>query len=111
MSDPYKAISYLLDKIESELRYLNLWQFEMLPDSALESTQPFAVDKLAFPQWLQFIFLPRMCELIEQENVLPASCSIAPMAEHYFASLNLRAAPTALIEQLQKVDLLLSPRA
>lgn len=42
------------------------------------------VATLDFPQWLQFIFLPRMQALIEYAARLPTACAIAPYAEEYF---------------------------
>lgn len=100
------AIAGLLIDIENELRYLQLWDDEMISDEALMSEQPFAVDTMTFPQWLQFIFLPRMYFMIEQKMQLPLNCGIAPMAEQYFSVLRLPSAP--LIDHLQKIDALLT---
>lgn len=106
MNNIYIAISELLIDIEKELRYLQLWDDEMISDEALMSDQPFAIDTMTFPQWLQFIFLPRMYFIIEQQMQLPSNCGITPMAEQYFSVLNLPSAP--LIDHLQKVDALLT---
>lgn len=106
MSQRYISIVETLINIEKELRELRLWEAEMISAAALMSAQPFAVDTMSFPQWLQFIFLPRMHALIEQQAPLPCSCSIAPMAEHYFSAMGL---PTvALLNHLKNIDALLS---
>ena len=94
--------------IEKELLYLQLWDAEMISAEALASEQPFAIDTMSFPQWLQFIFLPRMYVILEQQMQLPSNCGIAPMAEQYFSVLNLPSSP--LIAQLQKIDELLTAR-
>jgi uncharacterized protein YqcC (DUF446 family) len=78
-----QAASLLID-IEAELRRLDCWDAQPPPTRALASTQPFAVDTLTLPQWLQFIFLPRMYALIAAHGPLPGRCGIAPMAEEYF---------------------------
>lgn len=96
------VIAEVLIDIEAELRHLQLWDDEMISEEALASEQPFAVDTMTFPQWLQFIFLPRMYFMLEQQLQLPGSCGIAPMAELYFANLNLRSA--SLIANLRKID-------
>lgn len=96
--------SVLID-IESELRQLSLWEQEPPSAEAMASTQPFAIDTLSFPQWLQFIFLPTMYQLIESNAQLPGQCGIAPMAEEYFRGGALPVA--ALIETLERVDELL----
>lgn len=105
MTQHYQVAAVLMD-IEAALRNMGLWQAEAPPTEALRSEQPFAVDTLAFEQWLQFLFLPRMAFLLEQRQPLPQVCGIAPMAEE---ALQGRALPIAeLIEALQQIDALLS---
>lgn len=77
----HSEVATLLLEIEKALRALGLWESQPPSPQALASTQPFAVDTLAFHQWLQFIFLPRMSALVESGATLPSNCSIAPMAE------------------------------
>lgn len=102
MNNRHLAVAEILMDIEKELRELRLWELQPPPPEAFASQQPFAVDTLSFPQWLQFIFLPRMYLLIEQQLPLPANCAIAPMAEQYFSALNLHSSP--LVAHLQRVD-------
>jgi uncharacterized protein YqcC (DUF446 family) len=80
-------VTSLLIDIEAGLRQLNLWQQQPPAQAALQSRQPFCIDTLNFPQWLQFIFLPRMYGLIEAERLLPDKCQIGPMADEYFKPL------------------------
>jgi uncharacterized protein YqcC (DUF446 family) len=99
-------IAELLIDIEAELRQLGLW--DRLPPSpeALASDQPFSIDTLTLPQWLQFIFLPTIYRLLDEEQPLPGRCGIAPMAEEYFRGLGM--ASGALERALLQVDELLS---
>lgn len=106
MTNIHIAVAEVLIDIEKELRELRLWDSEMISEEALASDQPFAVDTMTFPQWLQFIFLPRMYFIIEQQLQLPGNCGISPMAEEYFSVLNLPSLP--LIVHLQKIDALLT---
>lgn len=78
------AIANLLIDIEYELRNMQLWEDEPPSAEALASPEPFCVDTLEFPQWLQWVFLPRMHRLVENQEPLPGKCEIAPMAEEYF---------------------------
>lgn len=93
-------------RIEAELRALDLWSRTEPPEHALQSTQPFAVDTLLFTEWLQFVFLPRMKDLIEADRPLPSTSGIAPMAEEHFRGLDLSG--DALIRELMLIDRLLS---
>jgi uncharacterized protein YqcC (DUF446 family) len=106
MNELYITAAEILIDIEKELRELQLWDAEMISEEALLSEQPFAVDTMTFPQWLQFIFLPRLYFMIEQKMQLPGNCGIAPMAEQYFSVLSLNSSP--LITHLQKIDELLT---
>lgn len=101
----YRHAEALLD-IEAALRQLGLWDSVAPPVEALRSEQPFAVDTLRFEQWLQFIFIPRIRFLIENDHVLPGQCSIAPMAEESFRGRRLPIAD--LLAALERIDTLLS---
>ena len=67
--------------IERELHVLGWWSEQMPPTDHLSSQQPFCVDTLAFEQWLQWIFLPRMKDIIEQGEQLPRVSGVREMGE------------------------------
>lgn len=67
--------------IEGELRQLGWWTPTSPSAQALASQQPFAVDSMAFEQWLQWLFLPRMQQILACGGQLPSTCGIQPMAE------------------------------
>lgn len=99
-------VAELLIDIEAGLRQLGLWERQSPPAEALASTEPFCIDTLTLPQWLQFIFLPTLYRLLEEDERLPGRCGIAPMAEEYFRGTGL---PGAGLEQtLRRMDEVLS---
>jgi uncharacterized protein YqcC (DUF446 family) len=106
MTTKHITVAEILLDIEKELRDLRLWESESPSADALASTQPFAIDRLNFPQWLQFIFIPRLYIMIEQRMPLPNVSGVKPMAEEYFQVLNLNSA--VLIAHLERIDNLLS---
>ncbi len=77
---PQRIVDVLLE-LEAEMRALDWWEEEKPPANALASQQPFSVDQLAFEQWLQWIFLPRMKDIIETGQSLPAQSGIFAYAE------------------------------
>lgn len=99
-------LSELLKALEAELRSQGRWDVEPPADAALRSTQPFAVDTLSFDQWLQWILIPRLHELLVLQMPLPASCAIAPMAEEVYEQGDSGAARIILI--ITDIDLLLT---
>lgn len=100
------AVAELLIDIEAQLRQLGLWEREPPSPQALASDQPFSVDTLTLPQWLQFIFLPTLYRLLAEGQSLPGRCGIAPMAQEYFRGLALASA--TLEQTLMKMDRILS---
>lgn len=76
---------FRLDEIANTLHEVGL-NSERPSDSALASTAPFCFDTLEFHAWLEWVFLPRMRQTIEQKLNLAAPCSISPLAEYQFAT-------------------------
>lgn len=94
--------------IEAELRKLDLWQSSPPPATALASCEPFCIDTLDFTQWIQFILLPRLKEMVETGTELPANSGIAPMAEQALGGME---GVDPLIERLWELDRLLTEGA
>lgn len=90
--------------IERELRVAGLWADVAPSAQALASSAPFCVDTLPFEQWLQWVLLPRMKQIVEQEWPLPTVSGLGPMAEVAYAGRPL----AGLIEALERFDQLLS---
>lgn len=93
-------------QIEIELRQLDVWESVSPPEAAFKSTEPFCLDTMSFPQWLQFVFLQKMKVLVESGQPLPAVSGIAPMAEEYFRGQQLSG--QGLVQALEEMDRLLS---
>ena len=106
----YADLADLLSALCAGLQDMGLWQEQSPSAEALASTEPFAVDQLAFNQWLQFIFVPRFNHLVASQSPLPDSCSIAPMAEEFFkGQKNLDAQKSAaLLVHLAALDRLVT---
>lgn len=106
INDLHTEAGILLMDLECVLRNMQLWSTVSPPDHALASTAPFCVDTLDLHQWLQFIFLPRMHQLVESGQPLPSACAIAPLAEEVYKTRLETMAP--LLHVLRRLDGLLS---
>jgi uncharacterized protein YqcC (DUF446 family) len=102
----HTKVAELLIDIEGELRKLRQWGRIPPSDQALSSDQPFCVDTLTLPQWLQYIFLPALYKILQDKQELPGRCGVAPMAQEYFKGSQL--STEALVETLAQLDSLLS---
>ena len=108
MDERLPRIAEQLLLIEREMRAQELWDEAAPSTEALASTEPFAVDTLEFEQWLQWIFLPRMKMILEQDLPLPSASGIQEMAEMVFAQRNLGGKDRQLQVLLKEFDLLIS---
>ena len=102
----HTEVAELLIDIEGELRKLGQWARIPPSETALSSTQPFCIDTLTLPQWLQYIFIPALYTTLEEQQDLPGRCGVAPLAQEYFRGSDLNA--DALVEVLVQLDRLLT---
>jgi uncharacterized protein YqcC (DUF446 family) len=108
-AEAYQQLAGLLENVDQQLRLMGLWQQQSPTPQALASTEPFAVDQLSFNQWLQFIFLPRLQQMIAAGLPLPDNCSVAPMAEEFFKQQTAdKEQSAAMIKYLAAIDQLIS---
>ncbi len=77
-------IRQALKRIEQELRDLAWWEEHSPSLDALASSQPFCCDTLSFTQWLQWVLIPKLGQLVEQGDALPTFSAIAQMSEVVF---------------------------
>jgi uncharacterized protein YqcC (DUF446 family) len=90
----------LIEQLEAELRYANLWQ-ESPPDNALLNSQvPFSADMIEPHQWLQWIFIVKIRAAIKQ-GVIPRGFAIEP----YFSEVwKLHSQYHPMLKTLSKID-------
>jgi uncharacterized protein YqcC (DUF446 family) len=73
--DPYVHANNLCIAIQEELKRLNRWSAP-LPDEAFHAMGAFGSNTMAFEQWIQFILIPRLQEIIESKASFPSSSSL-----------------------------------
>src|SRR3954454_7281341 len=78
--DVYDRIAAKADEIEGELRRLGYWQPDPLPAGAMRFKEPFAADTMTFRQWLQFVFLPKVRDLVRRRQELPDASTVGSHA-------------------------------
>lgn len=107
MADDYQELSLHLQRLEHELRQLGWWS-DIAPDAdALHSSAPFCHDSMAFDQWLQWVFIPGIRDILQKKKPLPDNCAIAPMAEIAWAKAP-STAVAGLTQLLFEIDALVS---
>ena len=101
MPRSYKEVEILVVKLEHSLREARLWSSNCLSEEALRSKLPFALDAISFEQWLQFVFIPKMTEIVNTRNPLPSNLELLPMAEQ---SLSVANNLSEVIEVIRQID-------
>lgn len=80
----YEIVAGKIEEIEQELKRMGAWQEEPLPPEAYRFRQPYAMDTMAFEQWLQFVLIPRVRQIIETRGELPPESGLATHAVREF---------------------------
>jgi len=99
--DRYQAAAAFADRIEQELRAVNAWTSEPPPDSAFESETAFFADTMTFYQWLQFVLLQRVREIVAERGHFPRESSVGAYAVREFDGSD---RDGALIQALSEFD-------
>ena len=80
MAASYHGAGEYADRIEQELRRLNVWQPEPPPPEAFQSHRAFFGDTMSFYQWLQFVLLPRVRNVIATQGSFPGNSQVGAYA-------------------------------
>ncbi|MWJ29341.1 YqcC family protein [Halomonas sediminis] len=105
----YQQLEIALQRLETALEEAGLWRMTPPEASAFTSKQPFCVDTMTLPQWLRFVFIPRLGALAEAQGSLPARCEVAPALETYLQQANVPATErVAILRTVEEVDRLVT---
>ena len=85
------------------MRRIGMWQEVPLPDEAYDFSRAFGADTMTYAQWLQFVFVPRVRELIDSEGDFPSSSSVGTQAVREFDGF---AEGDVLVQLLSEFDAL-----
>ncbi len=83
-SNIHAQVARKIAEIEAEMKVIGYWQTEPLPDQAYDFRQAFAMDTMAFSQWLQFVLIPRVADIVERQGDLPAESIVGAQAVREF---------------------------
>jgi uncharacterized protein YqcC (DUF446 family) len=72
----YKAALIKANEIELVLKRLNRWRNEPLSKEKLEDMGAFGSNTMTFEEWLQYILIPRIKEIVEEKGEFPGSSMI-----------------------------------
>jgi uncharacterized protein YqcC (DUF446 family) len=82
--DLYALAQKKATEIEIELKRLSLWSENLLPPDCFENMGAFGSNTMRFEQWLQFVLLPRINQIIQDHEQFPSNSQVAVYAIRYF---------------------------
>jgi uncharacterized protein YqcC (DUF446 family) len=80
MSPAHEIVQQKIDEITSEMKRIGIWRSDELPPEKLQIEKAFGADKMSFAQWLQFIFVPRVSQIIREKDEFPAESHVHDQA-------------------------------
>jgi uncharacterized protein YqcC (DUF446 family) len=101
----YQTVDAKIAAIETEMKRIGMWQAEPLEPEQYDFRAAFGADTMAFEQWLEFIFIPHVREIIVTRGPFPSESHVAAQAVREFDTSGF---DTARLQQLlQEFDDLL----
>ncbi|HQQ98258.1 MAG TPA: YqcC family protein [Cyclobacteriaceae bacterium] len=71
MIPPWQEAGKKADEIEACLRSINRWQAEPLPEHVYENMGPFGAQTMSFEQWIQFVLVPTIRDIVNERASFP----------------------------------------
>ncbi len=106
----HQPLQTALLELEASMKAANLWRMPTPDADAFASQQPFCIDTMSLPQWIRFVFIPRLNALIEAQAAMPAKCEVAPAVAAYLLQQEKTPAHHQLlvVRAVEKVDQLVT---
>jgi len=76
----HAKVAAIADALEAELRRLGRWSVQRPPPEAFENMGAFGGRTLAFEQWIQFVLLERIREIVSTRGAFPSSSQVGVYA-------------------------------
>jgi len=82
--DVYTLAVTKANEIEAELKRLNRWTNEPLPPECFEEMGAFGSNTMAFEQWIQFVLIPRIQDIVSTKGEFPSDSQLSRYAVRVF---------------------------
>ena len=82
--DTYEQAVEKIDEIEEELRRLGRWQSEPLAAEKFDNMGAFGMNTMVPEQWLQFVLIPAVKQIIDGRKSFPGSSEVSVWATRNF---------------------------
>jgi uncharacterized protein YqcC (DUF446 family) len=97
------ALATKLDQIEAEMRSIGMWSDVAPSAEKFQSRVAFYGDTMSFDQWLQFVFVPRVRDVLSGASPAPKSSSVGAQAVREFDGLDKANRLTGLLGEFDRL--------
>ena len=80
----HRRLGEIADEIEAELKRLRWWMDDPPPEETVVAGGAFGMNAVAFPTWLQVVFVKRLRQAATGEFPIPSSSSVSTFATREF---------------------------
>jgi uncharacterized protein YqcC (DUF446 family) len=108
LTDQHQLVLAKANEIEAELKRLNRWEPKPLPEEKFENMGAFGSETMSFVQWIQFVLIQRIQEIVKEEGPFPSESNVGVYAVREFDT-----DPEAgvLTQLLSELDALINPES
>ena len=99
-----------INAIEAEMKRVDWWSGKAPEPERMNFHEPFGADTLAYQEWLQFVFIPRVRSIIESKGEFPPNSSVGTKAMREWDYMEHVAEGQKLIRMLNDFDDLVNNR-
>src|SRR5262245_45512599 len=103
MQTTREHIQTKIAEIEHEMKRIGYWQSDPLRPEQYEFRSAFAMDTMAFSQWLQFIFIPRVKNMLETGEKFPSDSQNGAQAAREFDGDDRAQGLVALLSEFDEI--------
>jgi uncharacterized protein YqcC (DUF446 family) len=100
---PRERIHAKIAEIENEMKRIDYWQSDPLRPEQYEFRSAFARDTMAFSQWVQFIFIPRVKNMLETGEKFPPDSQNGAQAVREFDGDDRAQGLVALLSEFDEI--------
>lgn len=92
-----------LERLEVEMRQCELWQSESPSVEAFKSVEPFSIDTLEAHEWLQWVFLPTMLSILDENKPIPRGFELSPYFEEVWKDNDAYTTVLAVVNHIDRI--------
>ena len=108
MTDPHQLVLAKANEIEAELKRLHRWDENPLPEEKFENMGAFGSKTMGFEQWIQFVLIERIHEIVKEEGEFPSESNVGVYAIRVFDT---DPEASELTHLLSELDALINPES